>query len=103
MHNLLTGVVGAGVMGTGVAQSLAQAGHRVILVDLSEQILQQAKEQIINNIRFQKIWHKAALQENVDDIIERITFTSHIATLEPVEFVIENVVEQWEIKHKVYT
>jgi 3-hydroxyacyl-CoA dehydrogenase len=32
VNKLITGVVGAGVMGTGVAQSLAQAGHQVLLV-----------------------------------------------------------------------
>ncbi len=102
MDGLITGVIGAGVMGTGVAQSLAQARHRVFLVDLSEDILQQARKNIMNSIRLQKMWHKTTSQESVDDIIERITFTTDIAALEPVEFVIENVIENWEAKRKVY-
>ena len=102
MDSLITGVIGAGVMGTGVAQSLAQARHRVFLVDLSEDILQQARKNIMNSIRLQKMWHKTTSQESVDDIIERITFTTDIAALEPVEFVIENVIENWEAKRKVY-
>ncbi len=48
------GVIGAGVMGVGVAQNLAQTGHQVILVDIGDDILQAAGEQIRNNLRFQR-------------------------------------------------
>ncbi len=37
------GVVGAGVMGVGVAQNLAQTGHRVVLVDITPEILGRAR------------------------------------------------------------
>jgi len=37
------GVIGAGVMGTGVAQNLAQTGHSVILIDISADILERAE------------------------------------------------------------
>ena len=40
------GVVGAGVMGRGVAQALAQTGHQVILVDLAEPFLASARNEI---------------------------------------------------------
>ena len=39
MNIQTVGVVGAGVMGTGVAQNLAQAGFRVILLDVSSTVL----------------------------------------------------------------
>ena len=102
MQKLIVGVVGAGVMGTGIAQSLAQARHRVILVDLSEPILQQARESIINSIRLQKMWRKAAQQDSLDEIVERITFTTDNAALTSAQFVIENATENWEIKRKIY-
>ena len=40
------GVVGAGVMGVGIAQDLAQTGHQVILVDLYDEILDRAQKKI---------------------------------------------------------
>ena len=40
------GVIGAGVMGVGVAQTLAQSQHEVVLVDINDDILEQAKGQI---------------------------------------------------------
>jgi 3-hydroxybutyryl-CoA dehydrogenase len=103
MNKLITGVVGAGVMGTGVAQSLAQARHQVLLIDVSEDILERARENIMNSIRLQKLWHKGMQQEEVNDVLERITFTSNIAVLEPAQFVIENVTEKWEVKQPIYT
>jgi 3-hydroxybutyryl-CoA dehydrogenase len=102
VNKLITGVVGAGVMGTGVAQSLAQAGHQVLLIDVSEDILMRARENIINSIRFQKLWHQG-VQKEVNEVLELITFTSDIALLEPAQFVIENVTEKWEVKQTIYT
>ena len=69
MNIKVVGVVGAGVMGTGVAQSLAQAGHRVILLDISEEILKRAREEIAKNIRFQRLFSKTKDQESVDAIV----------------------------------
>ncbi len=42
------GVVGAGVMGRGVAQSLAQSGIITFLVDVSDDILEVARDDIYN-------------------------------------------------------
>ncbi|MGC2743847.1 MAG: 3-hydroxyacyl-CoA dehydrogenase NAD-binding domain-containing protein, partial [Candidatus Angelobacter sp.] len=52
------GVIGAGVMGVGMAHALAQSGLRTLLIDVSDSILQSALGQIRNNIRFQRLFHK---------------------------------------------
>ena len=52
MENIVVGVAGAGVMGTGLAQNLAATKHRVILVDRTDDILEQSKRNIENSIRF---------------------------------------------------
>ncbi|HEV8183537.1 MAG TPA: 3-hydroxyacyl-CoA dehydrogenase NAD-binding domain-containing protein, partial [Candidatus Angelobacter sp.] len=52
------GVVGAGVMGVGLAHALAQSGLRTLLIDISDSILESALGQIRNNIRFQRLFHK---------------------------------------------
>src|SRR4030067_230781 len=46
------GVVGAGVIGTSTAQDLAQTGHEVLLIDVTDEILEQARKQIAANARF---------------------------------------------------
>lgn len=96
------GVVGAGVMGIGVAQNLAQTGHKVILVDISENILDKAKHEIKNNIRFQGFFKKSESQETPDGIIEKIEFSTNHKILEDADFVVENVTEKWDIKKDIY-
>jgi 3-hydroxybutyryl-CoA dehydrogenase len=96
------GVVGAGVMGIGVSQNLAQTGHQVILVDVSEDILNHAKQEIRNNVRFQGFFQKNSEAENPDDILNKIKFSTNYKFLEDAEFVIENVTEKWDLKKEVY-
>ena len=47
------GVIGAGEIGVGVVQNLAQTGHDVVFVDVSEQRLDRSKAALKANIRFQ--------------------------------------------------
>ena len=96
----LVGVVGAGVMGAGVAQNLAQTGHQVILVDVSENALAKAEQEIKNNIRFQTLFKKGT--QNSLDALSNITFSVADELLRDVDFVIENVTEKWDIKRGVY-
>ena len=95
------GVIGAGVMGVGVAQNLAQTGHRVILIDISDSILERAKQEIRNNIRFQGFFNKKSA-ENLDNTLQKITFTTDYQLLKDADFVVENVVEKWEVKKPIY-
>jgi len=97
------GVIGAGVMGSGVAQNLAQSHQNIILIDISDEILAKTKQEIINNLRFQRMFGK---KENVDDpqvLLDHITFSTEINLLENMDFVIENVIEKWHIKKEVYS
>ncbi len=98
----VVGVVGAGVMGKGVSQNLAQTGHRVILVDVSQEILEHAKSEIKENIRLQSLFTKNEQVESSDEVLSQITFSSDDQLLSNVDLVIENVTEKWEIKRKVY-
>ena len=103
MRKPTVGVVGAGVMGIGVAQNLIQTGHRVLLLDRTEAILKKARESIQNNIRLQRMFNKqAAEQEPIADLLERITFTTTYAPFSEADFVIENVTEKWDVKKLVY-
>ena len=54
------GVIGAGVMGIGLAQNLAQTNHQVVLVDVTTSALEQAKTKIQQNVRFAKLLNAKA-------------------------------------------
>jgi len=100
MNIQTVGVIGAGVMGVGVAQNLAQTKHQVILIDISEDILAHAKQEIKNNIRFQGFLKKSV--EPPENTLQKITLTTDYQLLKEVDFVVENVTEKWEIKKDVY-
>src|SRR6266536_2846308 len=96
----VTGVVGAGVMGIGVAQNLAQGGHEVVLVDIDEKILEEARTAIYRNARFSAVMGGPAL--DADEILSRITTAVGLDALSKVEILIENVTENWDVKRAVH-
>jgi 3-hydroxybutyryl-CoA dehydrogenase len=96
------GLIGAGVMGEGTAQALTHFGYNVILVDISEKILNTAKSNIKNNIRFQALFNKDKSNLSPDELLERIRFTTDYDKLSNADFIIENVTEKWEIKKEVH-
>lgn len=104
------GVIGAGVMGIGVSQNLAQTNHDVVLVDVATSALEQAKAQIRQNVRFAKMFglmskqgkSSTDLKATPSSVLARITFTTDYELLRDVDFVVENTVEKWDVKKEVY-
>jgi 3-hydroxybutyryl-CoA dehydrogenase len=94
------GVIGAGVMGVGVAQNLAQCGHEVILVDKQESILDEARAAIARNCRLSRLTGGPALDP--DEVLARISTAVGVEAVAKAEFVIENVTENWQIKREVH-
>ncbi len=95
------GVIGAGVMGVGVAQALAQTGHQVVLIDISDEVLGRSEQEIRNNLRFQGLFSKERA-EDPEKVLGQIAFTTDYQMLGDVDFVVENVVEKWDVKKEVY-
>lgn len=96
------GVIGAGVMGCGVAQTFAQCGFKVILLDVSKEILNESKSKIRNDIRLYRLLSGEKSFLSMDEIIDNILFTTEYSHLKEVDFIIENVTEKWEVKKAVY-
>lgn len=103
MDKQIVGVVGAGVMGVGVAQNLAQTGHKVLLLDLAEDILRRAGDEIQKNVRFQRMLKKDQAQMSAAQVMEAITFTTSYAHFAEADFVIENASEKWEVKQEIHS
>jgi 3-hydroxybutyryl-CoA dehydrogenase len=97
------GVIGAGVMGVGVAQALVQTQHDVVLIDIHDDILAQAKDQIYQNIRLSRLFNRPQESDkSPDELISQITFTTNYQKLQDVDFVVENSTEKWQIKKEIY-
>jgi 3-hydroxybutyryl-CoA dehydrogenase len=101
------GVVGAGVMGVGLGQNLAQTGHQVVLVDVAEATLDRARGEIRKNLRFSGMFRKEAkpaggASESTETVLGRITFTTEYEALGEADFVVENATEKWNVKKEIY-
>ncbi len=93
------GVIGAGVMGKGVSQRFAHYGHEVVLLDNSNTVLSNAKEEIEKNLRLAAFFNKKL---NVSEILSNIKTTVDYTELKDADFIIENVNENIEVKKSVY-
>ncbi|MGX7825908.1 3-hydroxyacyl-CoA dehydrogenase family protein [Actinokineospora sp. 24-640] len=94
------GVIGAGVMGVGVAQNLASAGFDVVLVDRDEQILDKARATIAMNARLSKLMGGPELDPAA--LLARITTAVGVPAAAKAELIVENVTENWDVKREVY-
>ncbi len=76
-------------------------GRQVILIDTEAAQLQNARNQIRQNLRMQRLFNANA-PKHTPGILSRIIFTTDCGELKGCDFIIENVVENWAIKEKVY-
>jgi 3-hydroxybutyryl-CoA dehydrogenase len=95
-------VVGAGLMGHGIAQEFALAGYQVRLHDQGEEPLRQAVQNIRAN--FQRLSSLGRLDASrIDPALGRITTTPRLAeAVHDVELVIEAIFEDLERKHRLF-
>lgn len=98
----LLGVIGAGIIGRGVTQALAQTGHTVVLLDITQEALELARVEIGDAVRLHGLFSGTRAVESSDAVFRRITFSTDYQLLSSVDFVIENVTEDWETKRQVY-
>ncbi len=94
------GVIGAGTMGTGIAQVIASAGWPVLLFDIEETLVEQALNNIQN--RFARLVDKGRITlEQAGQWQQLITSTTSMDDVKDCDLIIESVVEDFGIKSKV--
>ena len=79
MINII-GVIGAGTMGSGIAQTAAQSGYNTLLFDINLSVLEQAKVAIQKNLQYLADKQKLT-QADKQTIYERIQFISDISSI----------------------
>jgi 3-hydroxybutyryl-CoA dehydrogenase len=94
-------VVGAGQMGSGIAQVCAQAGYNVILHDLKDEFLQRGVNVISKNLNRQV--EKSRLSEDEKkEVLSRIKTTTSLEDAKEVDLVIEAAVEKMDVKISIF-
>lgn len=98
---MIVGVLGAGTMGAGIAQVAAQSGHQVELVDLNQTILDKAKSDLSKVLS--RLVEKEKLTQDQADVIQgRINYSTETTSFAGCGIVIEAIVENIDVKHKVF-
>lgn len=92
-------VVGAGTMGAGIAQLLAEAGAEVQLLDITSDALERALEQIDADLR-QGVQRGRRTEQESRGIRARLTTTERTDELSEAQLIIEAVPEQLEMKRQ---
>lgn len=103
MQDASIGVIGAGLMGHGIAQDFASAGHSVLLYDIDERRLSQARDLITENLQTM-----ATLQvpgaRSTEEILSRVaTEKSLHVVAERCDYIVESVVENLGVKQEVFS
>ncbi len=99
--NSIIGIVGAGAMGSGIAQVAAQSGHKVILMDSNSEGLKKAHGKIASDLK--KLAEKGKITEADSLTIHgRISVATDIKDLSSCDLVIEAIVEDLAVKQEVF-
>ena len=95
------GVLGAGMMGAGIAYVSAKAGFDVVLKDVSIEAAQKGKG-YSEGLEARALSKGRTTEQKSKALLDRITPTADAADLAGVDFVIEAVFESQDLKHKVF-
>lgn len=94
-------IIGAGIMGQGIAQTIAASGLEVIIVEADAERLVKAKAQLTENIdREIKRW--AMTNSDKKSIFGRIKWQTDLKSVNECELIIEAVQEDFDLKVKVF-
>ncbi|MDT5307599.1 MAG: 3-hydroxyacyl-CoA dehydrogenase / enoyl-CoA hydratase / 3-hydroxybutyryl-CoA epimerase [Mycobacterium sp.] len=95
------GVLGAGMMGAGIAYVSAKAGYDVVLKDVSAEAAAKGKG-YAEKLEAKSLQRGKTTEEKSKELLARITPSADPADFKGVDFVIEAVFENQDLKHKVF-
>jgi len=95
------GVVGCGLMGSGIVEVCAKAGYEVVVSEINEEFLQKGMNRI-NKSLSRAVSKGKATQEEMDATLARIKGTTKMADFAPCDLVIEAAVENMDLKKQIF-
>jgi len=97
----IIGVIGAGTMGNGIAQTAAGAGFDVVMCDVSAEFLERGLLNIGKSLdRFVK--KETMTEEQKNGVLSRIKTTTSLEDLKDCSLVVEAATENFEIKKQIF-
>lgn len=98
----VVGIIGSGAMGSGIAQVAATAGHQTIVYDNNRSASEQAKTNLTSVLSMLAEKGKISLDMS-KNIFSRVEFSSSLSDFSSCRLVIEAIVENLEVKQKVFS
>ena len=96
------GIIGAGAMGSGIAQVAAEAGHSVVLFDTNAEALSLSKSKLASVM--DRLVEKGRLtSEEAQEIQNRISYADHMEALSESGIIIEAIIENLDVKKGVFS
>ena len=95
------GVVGCGIMGGGIAQVSAQSGYQVVVSEINDELLNKGLA-AINSVLSRNVEKGRMSQEDKDATMARIKGTTNTKDFSDCDLVIEAVIENMDLKKKVF-
>jgi 3-hydroxybutyryl-CoA dehydrogenase len=93
-------IVGSGLMGAGIAQVCAQAGIKVFITDVSQEILNRALKNITWSVG--KFVEKGKVTESLEVVMSRIQIGTDLVKASKVDLAIEAVFEKLDLKQEIF-
>jgi 3-hydroxybutyryl-CoA dehydrogenase len=97
----IIGVIGAGTMGNGIAQTAANAGFEVVMSDISDDLLERGLANISKSLdRFVK--KETMTEDQKNDVLGRIKTTTDLGDLADCRLIVEAATENFDIKRQIF-
>ena len=95
------GVIGAGNMGSGIVQKIAQEGINVVMVDIKDEFVQRGMD-TVKGLLAEGVKRKIFTEKQVEQTLERIEGTSDMNAVADADLVIEAVFEDKQVKSDLF-
>lgn len=102
MNKINIGIIGSGAMGAGIAQVAATAGYQVFIYDSNPEAINKTKLNLSAAIDKLVLKNKI-LRQTGELILQKINYINNLSELKNCELIIEAIVENTEIKQKLFT
>ena len=95
------GIIGAGNMGSGIVQKIAQEGLEVVMVDMEERFVERGMENIRRTLA-EAVERRIFRPEEIQKIMGRITGTTDLQEVQDADLVIEAIFEDLDVKTELF-
>ena len=101
MMNKKIGVIGLGTMGTGIVQVFLSSGYQVLAYDLDEKNMKNCESTLENRFQKDVLKERISLQDK-EVFLNNLKFTSNLNDFHNLDFVIESVIENIDVKKNIF-